>query len=286
MRKIDILFLLPAVIVLIILVGLPLMNVGYQSFTNAKLFGKSVSFIGIDNYIRLFNDSRFWNSVKVTFILASGSLMIQMGAGLGLALLLQQPYWFTRLSRSLFIIPMTISPIVVGIIWRMLFSSVLPGINFYLSLIGIEGPLWFDRGGSARAAVIIAHAWYWMPHVILMLLAGLESLPREPVSAAYVDGANGWQIFLFITLPMLKPVLIFTAIYRAVQALKIFGLIYIMTAGGPGVATEPMNYHIWQVAFASYRVGYASTIAVIMMLIIFVTVAIVFWYGRKTKAIA
>jgi multiple sugar transport system permease protein len=285
MRKIDILFLLPALIVLIILIGLPLMNVGYQSFTNAKLHGKSERFVGIDNYVRLIHDSRFWNSVKVTFILAAGSLAIQMAAGLGLALLLQQRYWFTKLSRALFIIPMTISPVVVGIIWKMLFSSVLPGINFYLSLIGIEGPVWFGRGGSAQVAVIIAHAWYWMPHVLLMLLAGLESLPREPIAAAYVDGANSWQIFIYITLPMLKPVLIFTAIYRAVQALKIFGLIYIMTGGGPGVATEPMNYHIWQVGFSSYRVGYASTIAVIMMLIIFITVAIVYWYGRKTKAI-
>jgi multiple sugar transport system permease protein len=105
------------------------------------------------------------------------------------------------------------------------------------------------------------------------------------VSAAYVDGANGWQIFLYITLPMLKPVLIFTTIYRAVQALKIFGLVYIMTGGGPGVATEPMSYHIWRIGFAAYKVGYASAIAVMMFLLILLIVLAMGWYGRRTEAI-
>ena len=133
--------------------------------------------------------------------------------------------------------------------------------------------------------MILAHAWYSTPFVMLMFLAGLESLPQDPIAAAIVDGANRWQILRFIILPLLKPVIIFVAIYRAVQALKIFGLIYIMTGGGPGVATEPMNFHIWRVGFSSYKVGYASTIAVMMMIIIASIVLIMGWYGRKTGAI-
>ena len=100
-----------------------------------------------------------------------------------------------------------------------------------------------------------------------------------------VDGAGRWQIFWYITIPRIKPLLIFVTIYRSVQALKIFGLIYIMTGGGPGVATEPMNFHIWRVGFSSYKAGYAATIAVMMMMIIFVVVSLMGWYGKKTGAI-
>ena len=122
-------------------------------------------------------------------------------------------------------------------------------------------------------------------YVMLMLLAGLESIPQDPITAAIVDGANRWQVFIYVTFPMLKPVLIFVTIYRAVLALKIFGLIYIMTGGGPGVSTEPMNFHIWRVGFSSFKAGYAATIAVMMMGIIFVIVSTMAWYGRKTGAI-
>lgn len=285
MRKIDFWFLMPTVLVLFVLIALPLGQIIHQSFTNIKLFGESYSFVGINNYIKLIRDSRFWNSVSVTLILAGGSLILQMSLGLSLALLVQQQFAIARLGRTLFIIPIILPPVVVGIVWKMLFSSVLPGVNFFLSLVGIEGPVWFDRGTSARFAVIIAHAWYGIPYVMLMLLAGLESLPQDPITAAIVDGANRWQIFIYITLPMLKPVLIFVTIYRAVLALKIFGLIYIMTGGGPGVSTEPMNFHIWRVGFSSFKAGYAATIAVMMMGIIFVIVSTMAWYGRKTGAI-
>jgi multiple sugar transport system permease protein len=285
MRRIDYLFLLPALAVLVALVILPLGQVFSQSFTNTKLLAASKQFVGIANYIKLVQDKRFWNSVSVTLLLASISLVLQIAVGMGLALVVQKQFALSRLGRSLFIVPIVLPPVVVAIVWRMLFSSVLPGINYFLSLVGIDGPAWFDRGWSARFAIIIAHAWYCVPYVMLMLLAGLESLPLEPVSAAYVDGANGWQIFVFITLPMLKPVLIFTTIYRAVQALKIFGLVYIMTGGGPGVSTEPMSFHIWRIGFASYKVGYASTIAVMMFFLILLIVLAMGWYGRRTGAI-
>ncbi len=285
MRKIDFWFLMPTVLVLFILIVFPLSQVAFQSFTNAKLFDKTFDFIGLKNYIKLLHDSRFWNSVNVTLILAGGSLLLQVCLGFGLALLVHLPFTISKLGRILFIVPIVLPPVVVGIIWKMLFSPILPGVNYFLSLVGIEGPVWFDRGLSARFAVIFAHAWYCIPFVMLMFLAGLESLPQDPITAAIVDGANRWQILRFIIIPLLKPVIIFVAIYRAVQALKIFGLIYIMTGGGPGVTTEPMNFHIWRVGFSSYKVGYASTIAVVMMIIISSIVLIMGWYGRKTGAI-
>jgi multiple sugar transport system permease protein len=284
-RKIDFWFLTPTVLVLLVLIAFPLAQVIFQSFTNAKLFGKTFDFVGFKNYIKLLHDGRFWNSVNVTLILAGGSLLLQVGFGLGLALLVHLPFRISKLGRILFIVPIVLPPVVVGIVWKMLFSPILPGVNYFLSLVGIEGPVWFDRGLSARCAVIFAHAWYCIPFVMLMFLAGLESLPQDPITAAVVDGANRWQILRFIMIPLLKPVIIFVAIYRAVQALKIFGLIYIMTGGGPGVTTEPMNFHIWRVGFSSYKVGYASTIAVMMMIIIASIVLIMGWYGRKTGAI-
>jgi multiple sugar transport system permease protein len=284
-RKIDVWFLMPTIFVLVVLIAFPLGQVVFQSFTNAKLFGETYEIIGFKNYLKLLQDSRFWNSVRVTLILAGGSLLLQISLGFGLAVLVHQPFAVSKLGRILFIVPIVLPPVVVGIVWKMLFSPILPGVNYFLSLVGIEGPVWFDRGFSARCAVILAHAWYCIPFVMLMFLAGLESLPQNPITAAIVDGANRWQILRFIIIPLLKPVIIFVAIYRAVQALKIFGLIYIMTGGGPGVATEPMNFHIWRVGFSSYKVGYASTIAVMMMIIISIIVLIMGWYGRKTGAI-
>jgi multiple sugar transport system permease protein len=284
-RKIDFWFLTPTILVLLVLIAFPLAQVIFQSFTNAKLFGKTYEFIGIQNYIKLMYDGRFWNSVNVTFILAGGSLFLQISLGLGLALLVHLPFTISKLGRILFIVPMVLPPVVVGIIWKMLFSPLLPGVNYFLGLVGIDGPVWFDTGSSARFAVILVDAWYSIPFVMLMFLAGLESLPQEPIIAAIVDGANRWQLLRFIIIPMLKPVIIFVTIYRAIQALKMFALIYIMTGGGPGVATEPMNYHIWRVGFSSYKAGYASTISVMMMIIIAIIVFIMGWYGRKTGAI-
>ena len=277
--------LLPAISVLFITVVLPLVQIILQSFTDASLLEGSAKLIGTKNYAKVIQDYRFWDSVWVTLVLAGGSLAIQMTVGLGIALVLQQQFWFTKLGRVLFIAPMIVPPVVAGIVWLMLFSSVLPGVNYFLGLVGIEGPAWFDHYGSARFAVIVAHGWYSTPFVMLLLLAGLESLPSDPVEAAHIDGASRWQIFQFITLPLIKPLLIFVFIYQTVTALKLFGLIYVMTGGGPGRATEAMNFHVWRTAFYSYKVGLASAIAVIMMVIIFSIVYLMGWYGRKTGAI-
>lgn len=286
MRKMEFWFLIPTLLTLSLLVALPVFYVIYQSFTDATLLGASSNFVGLTNYAELFfNDSRFWNSVRVTLILSAGTVTLQLLIGLGLAILLHHEFWFTRVCRGFFLVPMVLPPIVVGITWRLLFTPIMPGINYFLSVVGIEGPSWFGDAASAKWTVIVANAWQWTPFVILMLLAGLQSLPTEPYESALIDGASKWQIFKFITLPLLKPIIVYVGIYRVVESLKIFALIYIMTGGGPGTATEPMNFYMWQTAFSSYKVGYASSIVGMMIIMIVCIVSILVGYGRRTGAI-
>lgn len=287
MRRIDYLFVTPALLILIVLIVIPFLTVFEQSFTDADTFTfERGDWVGAANYSRLIKDQRFWNSIQVTLLLSISTVVLQMLLGFALALLLWKPGHLVGLARGLVLVPMVLPPVVVGILWRMFFQPTLPGVNYLLQLVGIAGPDWFGNTWSALAAIILATTWQWTPFVFLLLLAGLQALPISPYESATIDGAGPLQKFGYITLPLLRRILVFVAIYRLVESFRIFPIVYVMTSGGPGSTTEPVNFYIWIQAFNAYKMGYAGALVMATLILLGLVAGIMIIYGKRSEVIA
>jgi ABC-type sugar transport system permease subunit len=165
---------------------------------------------------------------------------------------------------------MLIPPVVVGLCWRILFTPDLGGINYFIGLLGLGAPDWLSRGDTALLAVTVASLWEWSPFVMVVLLAGLESLPSSPVESACIDGASALQMVFYIVLPLLKPVLLTVTMLRIIEALGILPVVYMMTGGGPASATEAINLYAFEVGFSFLDIAYASSLLVLFTMLILV----------------
>jgi len=261
--------LIPILVAVILLIVIPLISVVGLSVTNFSFVTpQNNRWVGLGNFIRMATDRRFWNSLKVAGILGVWSVSLQVLLGLGISLLLVTRYRFAKASRTLMLLPLTTPPIVASLMWRLFFTPTNPGMNYVLSQFGIKGPNWFDTPFTAMSAIVMANVWQWTPFCMLLLVAAIESLPEDPFESAIIDGANWWQRFRLITLPLLWPTILFVATFRAVESLKIFPLVYVMTGGGPGTSTEPINFYAFSTAFEYSKVGYGSALVVIMMFLV------------------
>ena len=269
-------FMLPSVVILLAVLAVPLIYSLAVSFfdTNLKSDGLG-QFVGFRNYISALSDSYFLGSVKTTVIFTVGVVLIEFLVGLGIALLLNSNVAGKNLYFSIIIVPMMIAPVAVGLIWRLLLHSELGVVNYLLELIGISGRAWLADSSLALKTVMFIDIWQNVPYMVLVILAGLVSLPGEPYEAAKVDGASGWQRFRFLTLPMMRPTFMVVILMRAITALKTYDLIYVLTKGGPGVKTEVISYHIYQEAFRNLEIGSASAMSYLLVLVI-VPIAFIF----------
>ena len=264
-------FLLPVILFLGMAVVIPIIFLFVLSFRGWILIepGSNV-FVGLSNYSRMLRDGRFWNAVRVALLLGGISVFFQMLIGFSLAYMLNRLKQYQTLVRSLFVLPMVLPDVIIGVMWKVLFTPKLGGVNYYLGLIGLEGPDWFGNPINALITIIVAATWQWFPFVMLTLSAALESLPTEPFEAARIDGASAWQELIHITLPLLKPAIMVVLLLRVIFILKYFGLIYTMTGGGPGSSTEPMNFYAYTTTFQYAQVSYGASLGVTIFLIILV----------------
>jgi multiple sugar transport system permease protein len=224
-------------------------------------------FVGLDQYDYILSDPEFWNSLQVTFIYMACSITVEVVLGLGLALLLTTPHKIFRAFVLPFMLPVFVSPIVVGLIWRMMMGYDLGVLNYFLRSVGLDGVNWLGTSGNALASLVLIDAWQWTPFTILILRAGLDSLAHEPFEAAAIDGASRWQSFWHITLPLLRPVLMVVLLFRTLDAFKLFDIVFVVTRGGPGDATNVLAYNIWRTGFFENQLGYAAALSVIMVVI-------------------
>lgn len=234
-------------------------------------------FVGADNYIRFFNDARalaaLWRTVLFT-VLATA---VEVGLGLAIVLLLDRAFVLKRLVRTLLLVPIIMTPVVVGLTWRFIFDPATGMANYLLSLAAIGPVDWLGSTQVAFFSVLIADVWQWTPFVILLVMAASESAPTDPLDAARVDGAREWQVTWFVLLPMLRRALAVVALIRAIDSIKAFDLFYIMTRGGPALSTETLNFYGYVVAFTNFDISYALTIA--LVLTVFTNVALLAMYG-------
>jgi multiple sugar transport system permease protein len=263
-------FVVPAVVVLVVVTILPLLYLVVTSLTPLDLTNPaSLRWTGLTNYQQLASDDRFWNSVWVQAQLSFWTVSLQLVIGFAIALLLNGRMRFLELVRSMFIVPMVLPPVVVALIWKILFTPDISILDWALGLLHLPQPAWLAEPRLALWAIIIADVWEWFPFVMLMLLAALQMLPEEPLEAARLDGASTWQAFRHVTLPLLKPAIVVAALFRLIDSVKAFPHIFIMTGGGPGTATEVTNYYAYLEGFSYTYVGYSSAIIVVMLLATF-----------------
>jgi multiple sugar transport system permease protein len=264
-------------------VGFPLGYAAYLSVTDYKLTDRGApNLVGADNYVAAFSDGAFWGAFGTTALYVLVAVGLELVIGLAIALALQKQRWAKDLTRSMLLAPMFITPIAVGLTFRFLLNDQLGAIPAMLDAIGIE----YDFFGPGRALFTLAFidVWQWTPFMVLLLLAGLESIPKEPLDAARLDGASGLYVLRRITLPLLAPVLVVAILLRCLDAMKVFEYVFATTRGGPGTETETLQYFIYQTGIQFFRLGSASSMAFIVLVVVLAVIVIAFRRMERTKS--
>lgn len=261
------LFLTPSIIVLLLITLFPLAYSLFISTHDASIVTRG-NFIDIKNYFRSFTDLRFLHSLQIAFCFVLGATGLELLFGLILALLLHSEVVGNKTMRVVFVFPMMITPVVVGIMWRILYDPDFGALNYLLQSIGLPEFPWLSSPTTALIALILVDTWEWTPFMMLILLAGLKSLPYEPFEAAVIDGASSWQKFICITLPLLKPQILVATVLRMIDAFRVFDLFFVTTRGGPGKATEIASLYIYRVGFNYFHSGYAAALSIVFLLIV------------------
>lgn len=272
--RIKFLFILPGIIWVLIFTVFPLLFSLRLSFFHARL-GKEQTFIWLGNFGRAFADYRFWSVLRVTIFFVVVDVLVSVLIGLVLALLisrpLRKPLRGQRVIRSFLTMPLFTAPIALGYLGLTIFHEEIGAVNTVFRAMGMLNlPAWFSDVWLARIAIAIVDIWQWTPFCFLVILAGLQSLPDEIYEASVLDTSSGWQMFRYITLPLIGPVLFTVAILRMVETFKILDIPFSMTSGGPGMATQTYSYYIYLTGLRNFNTGYASALAYILLIIMLV----------------
>lgn len=264
-KQIGYFMIIPLLIHLSILTLYPSVFSIYLSLTSYDLLRpREYPFVGLKNYIEGLRNPVFWNSLKVTLIYAAVAVSSEFLLGLGFALLVNK--WFRRsmIIRTLFIIPLVLTPVIAGLMWRFMYEPKIGLISFFLRNLGFEEIVWLGNPTTALIAVIIVDVWQQFPFMFLIFLAGVTSLPQPPFEAADLDGASSWQKFRHITIPMLTPIMLLGGIFRTFGAFNIFDTIFVVTQGGPGYSTEMIGVLLFDIGFDFRHVGEAAALSIIV----------------------
>jgi multiple sugar transport system permease protein len=264
--------LLPALMVLVTITLAPAIYLVVTSLTPLDLTRPET---GLDfsnpprNYVEAINDSRFANSVWIQVKLSAATVLLQLLIGLGVALLLNARSAILEAARTAFLIPMVLPPIVVALIWKIIYTPDVSPLHRALEFIGLPIGSLITNADTALWAIAIADTWEWFPFTMLMVLAALQMIPDEPLEAARIDGAGSLQLFWYVILPYIRPTLVVAGLFRLIDSIKAFPLIYVLTNGGPGIVTEVTNYYAFVQAFNFSYWGYASAIATMLVVGVF-----------------
>ncbi len=279
-------FMAPAVIVMAVALLYPIGYMIYASFLDwnpSQRIGEA-EFVGLRNYVNLLSDASFLESFWVTIKFAAIVVSVEMFLGVGLALLLDRNIRGMSVLRTLFILPMMIAPIVVGLMWRYMYHPTVGIFNKTLKGMGFEPIPWLSDGSWAFASVVIADVWQWTPFIFILSLAALQSLPKSAMEAARIDGATGWQQIIYIKLPLMLPVLIVTALLRLIDAFKVLEVILVLTNGGPGLSTEILSLRISRTASEFRELGEAAAMSNYLLILLLILTFAMFLYNKAVEA--
>jgi multiple sugar transport system permease protein len=262
-------FTVPAAVAVFGVILFPWLFTLVMSVNDWQVSG-AVNFVGLQNYQHLWEDSRFLLAVVRTLYFTALAVILPMLLGIWAAVCFSTKFHLRGLARTLFILPMMATPVAIALVWTMMFHPQLGVLNYLLSLIGLPPFGWVYQTSTVIPTLVMVETWQWTPLVMLIVLGGIAGLPIDPYEAAIIDGASGWQMFRFITVPMVWPFIVVAGVMRVIDALKTFDTIFVITGGGPGTASETINMLLYQTAFGYYNLGYASAIVVVFFALILV----------------
>ena len=277
-------WLVPLIIVLAAFTIFPFVYNIYLSLHEYNTFRRTLTFAGVDNWIKMFNDPLMWKAFFVNTVYLLVCLFVQFVLGLGIALLINVDTKGYSMIRSLLLLPLVVPPAVVGMIFLLMEDTQFGILSYGLELLGLitkETPL-LTHPITALIGVMLADIWQWTPFMVLIMLAGLHALPSEPFEAAMLDGARFWHTFWHLTLPMMRPIIAVALLIRGIDLFRTFDYVFVMTSGGPGVATQTLSYYTWKQSFAFIKWGYAATLSLFAMIFLIV-LANVFVRAAKIK---
>jgi multiple sugar transport system permease protein len=275
-------FVLPALIVILAVILFPWAFTIVMSLQEWKL-GEGVSFVGLANYARLPKDARFLESFGITMWYTALSVVIPVFVGTAAAVVFNEKFLGRGVLRAVFIMPMMATPVAIALVWTMMFHPQLGVLNYLLSLVGIGPQLWVFHPSSVIPSLVMVETWQWSPLVMLIVLGGLAAIPTEPYESALIDGATRWQLLRYITLPMVAPFIMVAALIRTIDAVKSFDIIWAITQGGPGNASETINLYLYSVAFVYYDIGYGSAIAVVFFFLVVALSGLMVFLRKRTQ---
>jgi multiple sugar transport system permease protein len=267
-RRDRLIFLVPSMTVLAVILFYPLAYSLGLSFYNYYLPVPRTTFVGLDNFRFILGDDAFWEALGVTARFTGAAVAIEVVLGVAVALLLDSRIPCRRFVNTVVLLPMAITPAVAGLLMRWMFESNWGLVNYFLGLVGVRGPGWTGDPVWALWSIVLADIWQNTPFVILVVYAGLQSVPVEPLEAATVDGASSAQTLAHVVFPFLRPLILFVLIIRSMDAFRIFDQVFVMTGGGPGTTTQTITFYNYVMAFRQLRMGRASALGVITLLLL------------------
>jgi multiple sugar transport system permease protein len=264
---------LPAALILLVVNTFPLLYSCCISLTNYSLSNPDTfSLVGLSNFVQAFKDPMFLNSLGMTIKFTAGSVFTEFLLGLLVALLLNRLNRHANLVLGVFLLPMMITPIIVGLLWRFMLNDQTGLVNYFLAAIGIGRFPFLSNANSALLSIILADLWQWTPFVILLLYSGLQALPKDPYEAAAIDGASGFQKFWHITFPAMRNTMLICVLIRGMDAFREYDKVYTMTYGGPGSTTESASFYIYRQGFVFFNTGFSTALSLIMLAITIIIV--------------
>jgi multiple sugar transport system permease protein len=259
----------PALALLLVMTVLPAVYVVWYSLRDKTLLGATDRFIGLQNYENMITNNAQWLGFARTAFFVLVAVTLQMLLGMLLAVPLSAQSRSNNIAATILLLPFAVTPVVSALIFKELLNPTTGWLNYYMGQVGLPSDIeWLSNSGTAWLAIIGLDVWQWTPFVALILMAGLQSLPQEPSEAAAIDGANAWQIFRHVSLPQIGPFIAIALVLRTIQAFKTFDSFALLTNGGPGTSTEIINLQVYRLALQSFRIGAASAVAIVFLILL------------------
>ena len=284
-KRIKYVFVLPALIFVLVMMVFPILYTLRLSFSQWSMGSLTPPrWIGLRNFTSLLvQDRRFWPAVGRTFAFTIIAVVIETVLGVAIALILNRDMRGKNVIKTLFLLPMVATPVAVGMVWLLMYEPSIGVINYFLKLLGLPQGLWLASPAQALGSLILVDVWQWTPMITLIVLAGLAALPSEPYEAALVDGASTLQSIRLITLPLLQPTILAAMTLRAIDAFKTYDIIYTMTQGGPGYATETLNIYSFVLGFQYFQMGKASALLIIFFALTLGLAVMINWLKKPLE---
>ena len=277
-------FIVPAGLVVFAVILFPWIFTLYMSVHDWHIGGDR-TFVGLHNYARMLTDERFLYAAVRTLYFTAASVVLPVILGVAAAVCFHRNFPGRGIARTIFIMPMMATPVAIALVWTMMFHPQLGVLNYLLTSMGLPPSAWVYESSTVIPTLVMVETWQWTPLVMLIVLGGLASLPTDPYEAAVLDGANMWQIFWHVTLPLVWPFIMVAAVIRGIDALKAFDTIFVISNGGPGTSSETLNILLYLQAFSFYDMGYASAIVVVFFVLIMMVTMLMLYFRQKGRMV-